>query len=223
MATLQEMASISEISRPESLKSDLRRRAILDVARAIFLQEGYAAASMSNIAARLGGSKGTLYNYFRSKEELFAAFMTDMCAGVAQALFDNLPDFDGELRPALIKAGEAFVGLILSDPLAAIQRLVIGEAGRFPELGRIFYENGPKRGETRLGDYFQGAIDAGLLRPGDPLAMGKRFKQLVIADLQDLRLWGVLGEPTAEEIHARVAEGVDIFLTAYAAEPVPAR
>jgi AcrR family transcriptional regulator len=216
------MAAVTEIARPESLRSDARRRAILDVARAIFLQEGYAAASMSNIAARLGGSKGTLYNYFRSKEELFAAFMTDMCEGVANALFDNLPDFEGDLRPALVKAGEGFVGLILSEPLVAIHRLIIGEAGRFPELGRIFYENGPKRGETRLGAYFQGAIDAGLLRPGDPVAMGKRFKQLVISDLQDRRLWGVLGEPAPDEIRARVAEGVDIFLAAYAVTPAGA-
>jgi TetR/AcrR family transcriptional repressor of mexJK operon len=55
-------------------RRDKRREAILDVARSVFSEEGYAATSMSSIAARLGGSKGTLYNYFKSKEELFGAY-----------------------------------------------------------------------------------------------------------------------------------------------------
>ena len=44
-----------------------------------FLAEGYAETSMSSVAAKVGGSKATLYNYFKSKEELFAAFMIDTC------------------------------------------------------------------------------------------------------------------------------------------------
>src|SRR5471030_3424689 len=76
---------------PDLSRSDAKRRAILDVASEVFLAQGYAATSMSEIAARLGGSKGTLYNYFRSKEELFGAFITDTCQGRATAIFDPLP------------------------------------------------------------------------------------------------------------------------------------
>ncbi|MFT3998253.1 MAG: helix-turn-helix domain-containing protein, partial [Asticcacaulis sp.] len=63
-------------SRPDK---DTRREAILDVASRIFLEEGFDAASMSAIAARVGGSKGTLYNYFKNKEELFEAFVDRHC------------------------------------------------------------------------------------------------------------------------------------------------
>jgi AcrR family transcriptional regulator len=56
-----------------SARRDAKRDTIIEVARQVFFEEGYAAASMSTIAARLGGSKGTLYNYFKSKEELFEA------------------------------------------------------------------------------------------------------------------------------------------------------
>ena len=55
------------------LDRDARRELILDVAQEVFLEEGFANASMSTIAARLGGSKGTLYNYFKSKDDLFTA------------------------------------------------------------------------------------------------------------------------------------------------------
>src|SRR5271170_7231779 len=74
-----------------SAKRDARREAILEVARQVFFEEGYAAASMSTIAARLGGSKGTLYNYFKSKEELFAAYIRETCARMGGSVFD-LPD-----------------------------------------------------------------------------------------------------------------------------------
>src|SRR6204780_5843981 len=62
---------------------DERREHILKVAREVFFEYGYSAASMSQIAARLGGSKGTLYNYFKSKEELFEAQVRDLCGAAA--------------------------------------------------------------------------------------------------------------------------------------------
>ncbi len=68
-------------------------RLILDAAAEVFLEEGFAAASMSAIAARVGGSKGTLYNYFRSKEELFEAYIQRHCAWQAESMFALLtPD-----------------------------------------------------------------------------------------------------------------------------------
>src|SRR5580692_6870568 len=71
---------------------DQRRDAIVEVARQVFFEEGYAAASMSTIAARLGGSKGTLYNYFRSKEELFEAQVVEGCARFGEAAFERLSE-----------------------------------------------------------------------------------------------------------------------------------
>ena len=73
-------------------RRDERRDGILDVARECFLAEGYAATSMSTIAARLGGSKGTHYNYFKSKEELFEAMMQRQCGALAETLFDLAHD-----------------------------------------------------------------------------------------------------------------------------------
>ncbi len=80
----------TQLASSDSPRSDAKRRAIIDVARAAFLAEGYAATSMSEIAAKLGGSKGTLYNYFRSKEELFEAFMAETCQGPAAEVFGRV-------------------------------------------------------------------------------------------------------------------------------------
>ncbi|HWA64163.1 MAG TPA: TetR/AcrR family transcriptional regulator [Caulobacteraceae bacterium] len=202
---------------PESVRSEARRRAILDVAREVFLKEGYAAASMSNIAARLGGSKGTLYNYFRSKEDLFAAFMVDTCKLQADALFDHLPPFDDGARPALESLAEAFLEFILESPVLSVHRVVVAEAERFPELGRIFYETGPKTGEDRLTVYMQRMIDAGVLRDCDARNAARRFKDLVLSDVQHRTLWGVMPPMDAAARKAQAAESVDLFLRAFAA------
>ena len=79
---------------------DARREAILDVAQDVFLDEGFAAASMSTIAARLGGSKGTLYNYFKSKEELFNAYVQRRCMWQHDAIYELAARRDGAGRAA---------------------------------------------------------------------------------------------------------------------------
>src|SRR5271165_403530 len=108
----------SELAPPDLSRSDAKRRAILEVARELFQAQGYAATSMSEIAARLGGSKGTLYNYFRSKEELFAAFMIDTCQIGSNAVFEPLEPAGQDLRQALIDLGVNFLHfLLLPDTL----------------------------------------------------------------------------------------------------------
>jgi len=111
----------ADVSRPDLSRGDAKRRAILDVASEVFLAQGYAATSMSEIAATLGGSKGTLYNYFRSKEELFSAFITDTCQGPAMAIFDQLPTADDgkSMRDNLVDFGTDFLSFILSPRLIA--------------------------------------------------------------------------------------------------------
>jgi|SRR6185312_10513292 len=202
---------------PQDARTDAKRRAIIAVAREVFLSSGYAAASMSEIAARLGGSKGTLYNYFRSKEELFVAFMNESCEDLLDFM-DHLPataEADHSMRDDLIELGVAFLSSLTRDSFVAIHRLVIAEAGRFPELGRLFYENGPARGRQRFTQYFERVIAAGRLPPNDPQEVGTRLKDLVLSDVYTRRLWGVLGPLSPDELRAHVTRSVDIFLLAF--------
>jgi len=83
-------------------RRDLKRDMILSIAQEVFLEEGYAAASMSTIAARLGGSKGTLYNYFRSKAELFVAVIQNLCEVNQNQIFDVA---DQDIRKFLTELG----------------------------------------------------------------------------------------------------------------------
>jgi len=211
----------SEPATSDLSRSDAKRRAILDVASEVFLAQGYAATSMSEIAARLGGSKGTLYNYFRSKEELFSAFITDTCQGTAMAIFDHVPEMVAgqPIRDTLVKLGVDFLNFIVSPKLVAINRVVVGETGRFPELGRMFFDAGPGRGEARFAQIVSRAMDVGELRRDDPVMVGRCLKDLIISDYHHRQLWGVLGDISAARIEAHVTAVVDVFLRAFGPPP----
>jgi AcrR family transcriptional regulator len=197
------------------LDRDARREAILDVARDVFLEEGYANASMSTIAARVGGSKGTLYNYFKNKEQLFAAYVVRHCAWQRDAMFELSADID-DIRAALTRVGRTYLSIVLSDFSMANFRVIVAEAQRTPEIGRAFYETGPKSGSELLGAILQKAVDNGQLKTDDPVHAAHQFIGLCQNRMMKARLCNAMAEPTPAQIDAEVLPAVDVFLRAFA-------
>lgn len=193
---------------------DEKRDAILRIAHEAFLTDGYAATSMSSIAMRVGGSKATLYNYFASKEELFIAVLDEKCREIQALVFEMEADH-ADFRAALTRLGERMLGLLLTDEKIATYRLITAETGRFPELGRAFYQSGPRQSQERLAQFFDRAVNEGHLKPGDTTLMAGQFFILCKGDLHHRKLWGVTPHPTAEEIHDQVAKAINTFLAAY--------
>ena len=107
---------------------------------------------------------------------------------------------------------------VTSSDAIALHRLVIAEAGRFPEVGNIFYNRAQRLTHALLADYFSGAMDRGLLRREDPLAAARTLISLGSAGCQQLLLVGVLDQATPELIEQDVALAISLFLRAYAAE-----
>ncbi len=140
-----------DIERPASESRGVdpaKRRQIIDGASRVFLAQGFDAASMGAIAREAGVSKGTLYVYFKSKEELFEAIVEEQRRQQAEEIFT----FDGE---AAIEAELRRVGLGLARFLCRPGgvpplRTVIAIADRMPEVGAKFYQSGPATGIARL-------------------------------------------------------------------------
>ena len=193
---------------------DTRREAILDAAAEVFLEEGFAAASMSAIAARVGGSKGTLYNYFKSKEALFEAYVRRHCAWQQEAMFALLSP-ESDIREALTHFGTRFLGSVLSEFSLRNFRLVIAEAERAPEIGQAFYQAGPLSGVSRLADYIEQWARDGQLTLADPLAAAHQFIGLCQNRLLKARLCNAIPELSEEDINAEVAAAVATFLAAF--------
>lgn len=196
------------------LDRDARREAILDVARDVFLEEGFAAASMATIAARLGGSKGTLYNYFKSKDELFVAYVQRLCTWQRVAMFGMFAA-EPDVRSALTSLGRTYLSIVLSDINMMNFRLIVAESQRSPELGRAFFEAGPNSGAQLLAEFLKEQADKGLLDLADPLHAAHEFIGLCQNRLMKARLCNVAGEPSAEDINHDVDRAVAVFLAAY--------
>lgn len=168
---------------------------------------------MSSIAARVGGSKATLYNYFSSKEELFAAVIEERCRDFHEMLYDADLESD-DFRKALTILGERAVRWMLRDDSIATYRLITAEAGRFPELGRAFYLAGPHKGKEMLAEFFGRAAERGHIKPGYMMAIAINFIVLCRGELHHRKLWNI-DEPTDKDIEAAVANAVNMFLAAY--------
>ena len=202
------------VGTPAKPHRDERREAILKVAHAAFLSDGYAATSMSTIAAKVGGSKATLYYYFPSKEELFLAVIDEKCRDAHATIADIIADVSDFPR-TLTELTDTLVRMILDDQSIAIRRLITAEAARFSELGRAFYACGRQKGIETLMDFFARAKKAGKLKPASPRAMVTTYLGLCEGELLIQKLWNVNPDPAEKEIQAAIDHTISVFLAVY--------
>lgn len=169
-----------------------RRRAFVEAAREAFFAYGYGGTTMSSIAAKVGGSKTTLWSYFPSKEELFAAVVDDILENYGESLQFELP-IDELVPEVLTRFARTLLATLMSPPMLALHQLVIGEAPRFPDLARLFFERGPARGKAKLASYFLALMEKGALRKGDPLEAVHQFVGLCQAGRYQRAMLGLDG------------------------------
>jgi AcrR family transcriptional regulator len=191
-----------------------KRNAVLMAAAELFLEQGYEPVSMDAIAFKADVSKRTVYSYFASKTELFVAILNAHCdsmGGIA------LPEHSAGHDPGkvLTEFGRVFVRMITSRRAVAMQRVIFREVDRLPEVGRIFFQNGPKRHITKLADYLREATAERKLRVDDPIGAALLFMSIVKAPFHLHQLCGLIETPPPAAIDRAVKEGVDIFLRAY--------
>jgi AcrR family transcriptional regulator len=177
---------------------------------------------MSAIAATLGGSKGTLWSYFPSKEALFAAVLDHATAAFRERL-SSLLDPCSDPLSTLERFAQSFVEKVTSPEAIALQRLIQSEAGRFPEVGEIFYERVPRRTQLLLADFLSSAMDRGALRRDDPLHAARIFTALCVSGSHQQMMLGLIAKPASEQLSDDVARTLDIFLRAYAPGSVDPR
>jgi AcrR family transcriptional regulator len=203
-----------------------RRDTILNVAQCYFLEHGYAGTSMSGIAAELGGSKGTLWNYFPSKPALFSAVL-DRVAKAYRARLSQLLDPGNALEPTLRVACLSLLTKVTSPEAIALHRLIVAEGRRFPELAQIFFDLAPMNTRLLLADFLRGAMQRGQLRQADPVDAARALMSLTMSNSHHQMLMGQIEQPDPSQLEADVHFAVDLFLRAYgihdAGDPANAR
>lgn len=192
-----------------------KRRQIMDGARQVFLSAGFDGASMNDIARAAGVSKGTLYAYFDSKDELFEAIIRVQFGQSAERLCTFKRE--GDVRGMLTGFGVRLMGRMSEPETLALARVIVAAAGKFPNVGRAFYEAGPLYGATRLAAELENLERSGALRVPDPERAAWQFVDLCQSYVYKRLLFGVVDSISREDIEAAVEAGVEVFLRAYAA------
>lgn len=189
-----------------------RRQALIDSARTVFLEKGYASATIDEVVARAGGSKATVYALFENKEGLFAALVAD-CAEELANLLRKSP-LDGPLENSLRAFGRRYLEVLTRPERLALFRVVIGECGRAPEVGDIFYRTGPHAIFQRVAEVLRTAAASGEIAAPDADGMAHFFIDALRGHVHMQVLLNPTRRPTPKEIARHVDFVVDTFLRA---------
>lgn len=210
---------MSKIDTVPISRSEARRSKILDVAWMVFIDQGFGGASMSDIAERLGGSKGTLYNYFPSKEELFLAAAKrkgEELRGKLTGVFRQSDILTDDLKSDLTHLACRLLDIVRSPEHMACFRVMIAEAVRIPVIGELAYEQRALTLLASLAARIKMEIEAGRLRQVDPMEAAEVFWDLCSASINWRSLLALTPDLSTKDIKRLVERGVLVFLSAYA-------
>jgi len=197
--------------RPQARCDEETRGVIFEAARHEFAASGYAATSMDSVARRAGVSTKTLYRLIPNKAALFEAMITDRIdtfASVVRLRACDGRDVEKALREALIVCGE----LVLNSDVISLQRVILGDSEKFPEIAEIFYHKAIRRTEQTLANWLKTQNERGLIRIDDAESSAGMLLGMLVFQPQRAVLFGHAPPPTREELEKRAETVAALFL-----------
>ena len=195
-------------------KTEAKRQAILQAAAEVFREVGFERASMSEIRARVGGSKATLYNYFPSKEKLFFEVMYQ---ATERSLVEITATLDAEaedVRQELLRFGQKLLPALYSPEAIALRRVAIAESGQ-SDIGKVVFEGSTLPMERHVAEFLRRAMKRGILRSADPKVAAMQLLSMLESELLQRVLLGVEVSLKPEALKASVRRAVEAFLSGY--------
>lgn len=199
------------------MKTEARRQAIIEEASQVFRALGFERTSMSEICARVGGSKATIYNYFSSKEELFTEVILQSTEAEFEAVHQSIDTLAEDIGKSLCHFGERFLSFLYSPVIQANRHMAIAQS-RNSEIGRLIYRRGVLRSQQLISQFLEDSMSAGKLRKAAPDIAARHLTGLLESELLDRFLYQLPGEISTSDIENCTARAIDVFLAAYAAE-----
>jgi TetR/AcrR family transcriptional repressor of mexJK operon len=187
---------------------------ILDIAAESFLEKGFEATSVTDIARIARASKETIYGKFPDKDALFRAVMQRAMDRISVELTSVLSS-QAPLHETLSTFGERLLERMLLETGVRLQKIISMESQRFPELSRLFYELGPRRIIAALSVYLDNQTERGALRRMNSRVAAEHFVGILTSELMLRRSLGLLTDLTPKEKSDQVSIAIDVFLRAY--------
>jgi AcrR family transcriptional regulator len=199
------------MAEPLPSKGEARRVAFLEAARAVFLEQGYEAASMSEIVERAGGSLATLYAQFGDKQTLFLAMLDARMTAMASAMTVEL-SAHSPARDGLRRIGRTVATTVLTPDSTQMYRIVLSLAPRFPDVAKAFSQRSQERVQHTLAAFLTDRVDAGELDIADTHQAAQMFLDLCRGGLHTRMMLDPGFVPARPQIHQTVDRAVDMFL-----------
>jgi AcrR family transcriptional regulator len=202
-------------------KSQIRTERLIDrlleAANQFFMEKGFEATSMGEIAKHAHASKETFYRHFPTKEELFQAALLRRAEQIATE-FGSVLLSQAPPEIALSKFGQVVLERLLTPEAMSFRRVMMMESVRFPELHKSLHARGPARVNTALAHYLDDQVSKGRLRQMNSTVAARQFFDLVAAEMTMEANAPLMPKPTTREIRQRVREALDCFLHGYCAK-----
>lgn len=149
-------------------RAEERPAEICAAALDVFTEKGFAAAKLDDIARRAGVSKGTLYLYFKDKDELFRAVIRDTIAPDIDSVSGLVVASDMPFADCVRMLLKRFAEISAKVPVGAVAKMVVGESRNFPKLAKVWHDEVVSKALGLIVALIQKAQDRGEVRGGDP-------------------------------------------------------
>lgn len=198
--------------RPQARSDDETRAILFAAARHEFAARGYATTSMEMVARRAGISTKTLYRLVPNKAALFEAMVTDRTAdfvsGVRLRACAGGSDIEAALADALTACGE----LMLDADVIALQRVILADTDRFPEVAETFFHKAITPTQNALAGWLRTQQNRGLINIGDAdVSAGMLLGMLALQPLRAV-MFGHIAPPGRAQIAERAESCARLFL-----------
>jgi TetR/AcrR family transcriptional regulator, mexJK operon transcriptional repressor len=202
------------VGRPTRDASEQLRHRILDVATELLFSHGYGATSIEAIARRARVSKRTLYQRFPDKPALMSAVIVRLIDSLRPPAHTALTEGES-LKQILVRLGSLILHAALTPRVLQLQRLIVAESGRFPDLASAVAKTGGRQEAVALISQLLLQHERGAaITPADAAFAANQFLQMIVS-LPQLRAIGLGAPMTPEELEAWVRNSVALFLDGY--------
>lgn len=193
-------------------RSSKKRDRIISAALSTFLEYGYGSTTIDKIVEKAGGSKATIYNFFKNKAKLFSTVIDEL---VKHGQLVESLEMKGKPEKVLLNFAISRLKVIFNEKHTLLRRVVIGESSRFPGIAKMYYRHGPEYSHKQLVKYLSEQDMQGKLKIDDSDLAADLFQGMLVHSIYLKSLYSITSSLSDSSLKKRARVVVNKFIKLY--------